>query len=205
MNVLETWIGADNLEFKLVEYTPNILNDVQTFCEACAAEGIDNNSSLQAMKFGKWGELEQWHVVYHGDKIIAMSGSHYYPHFHKDCYRIMYRMATLKAYRGMASEKISLRKMQHNFCFRAIMPAQVDWCLTKGATEIIATTNSPDNIDYGGTMHKVHNHGRRRRPNTKSDNMTLIQKDADVYNTKQDIWRVNVRDFATGKKIKFKK
>jgi hypothetical protein len=35
--------------------------------------------------------------------------------------------------------------------------------------------------------------------------MTLIQKDADVYNTKQDIWRVNVRDFATGKKIKFKK
>ena len=204
MNVLETWTGADNLEFKLVEYTPSILNDVQTFCEACAAEGIENNSSLKAMKFGKWGDLEQWHMVYHGDKIIAISGSHYYPHFHKDCYRIMYRMATLKAYRGMASAKMSLRKMQHNFCFRAIMPAQVDWALTKGATEIIATANSPE-FDNGGVMDKVHSHARNRRPNGKTGWMTLIHKDASVYNTKQDIFRVNVRDFATQEKIKFKK
>ena len=203
MNVLETWIGADNLEFKLVEYTPSILNDVLAFCEACGTEGIENNSSLKAMKFGKWGELEQWHVVYHGDKIIAMSGSHYYPHFHKDCYRIMYRMATLKAYRGMASAKISLRKMQHNFCFRAIMPAQVDWAVSKGATEIIATTNS--DVTEGETMNKVHSHGRNRRENGKTGWMTLIHKDASVYNTKQDIFRVNVRDFVSLEKIKFKK
>ena len=203
MNVLETWTGADNLEFKLVEYTPSILADVQAFCEACAAEGIENNSSLKAMKFGKWGDLEQWHMVYHGDKIIAISGSHYYPHFHQDCYRIMYRMATLKAYRGMASAKMSLRKMQHNFCFRAIMPAQVDWALTKGATEIIATTNS--DVADGETMNKVHSHGRNRRPSGKTGWMTLIHKDALVYNTKQDIFRVNVRDFVTLEKIKFKK
>tara|TARA_R100000541_G_scaffold22252_1_gene32222 strand:- start:162 stop:593 length:432 start_codon:yes stop_codon:yes gene_type:complete len=143
-------------------------------------------------------------MVYHGDKIIAISGSHYYPHFHKDCYRIMYRMATLKAYRGMASAKMSLRKMQHNFCFRAIMPAQVDWALTKGATEIIATANSPE-LDNGGVMDKVHSHARNRRPNGKTGWMTLIHKDASVYNTKQDIFRVNVRDFATQEKIKFKK
>jgi len=84
------------------------------------------------------------------------------------------------------------------------MPAQVDWALTKGATEIIATTNSPE-VDNGGVMDKVHTHGRTRRPNTKSDNMTLIKKDVISYNTTQDVWRVNVRDFATQEKIKFKK
>ena len=203
MKIVKTFIGKNNFEFNLVEYDPSLQDDLVDFCERCNREGYNNNSSLKALKLGKWGNLEKWWVVYHKDKIISMSGAHYFPHLHSNCFIILSRMATMKAYNGMASSSVSARKMQHNFAFGVFMPVQIDWCLEMGATDIIGTTNSPENdTDNSGTMFKVHEYANKFfKIGYKA---TRIHKDFPSYNMKQDIWRFNVRDFATMEKIEYK-
>ena len=86
VKVLEEFKGTDNLEFRVVEWDATLLEDLKVFCETCKQQGMKNNESTKALKFGKWGDQENWWFVYHGDKIISMSGAHYLPHIHKDCY-----------------------------------------------------------------------------------------------------------------------
>ncbi len=46
MNVVETFTGRNDLEFKVVEYDPSLLEDLKVFCRKCHEQGITNNNSI---------------------------------------------------------------------------------------------------------------------------------------------------------------
>lgn len=202
MNVVDTFTGLDDIEFKVVEYDKSLLNDLKIFCAKCGEQGMKNNDSIKSLKLGKWGSMEKWWLVYHEDKIVSMSGVHYLPHIGEGCWYVMYRLATIKEYRGLAGDIGAIHKMQNCFGFKKMMPLQVDWCLSQGAKNIVITVNTPDNEeDNTGMMVKVHSIANRLW--TKEEKMTKIHSNIPLYGAKQDVFRVNVRDFISMEKINY--
>ncbi|MDA9373838.1 hypothetical protein N9R43_00430 [bacterium] len=199
MPIVEHFVGADQLEFKIVECDSSHLQDIKYFCAKCKDEGLTNNASLSAIKYGKWGAEEKWWAVYHNDSIVSMCGAHYLPHVHQNCYMIAYRMATLDNYKGMAHDAFSSR-MLTCFGMGRMLPYMVDWCVSKGATDIVMSLNSPTNgADPSGTMHKAHRVGRIVLP--KDNKFSLLHDDFPLYGAMQDIWKLNYRNFMTMEKI----
>lgn len=186
--VVEKFIGANNLQFEIVECNDTHIPDIKEFCSKV---DIENNSTLKSIKFGKWGALEKWWAVYHKNKIISLSGSHYLPHINKNCYVIAYRLATLEEFKGMASDKVSSR-MLNDFGMGKILPYQVNWCLDKGAETIVATFNSSANDKAYRVAHKVL---------PRDNKFTLMYKDFQLYDSKQDVWKLNYKDFNTMEQI----
>ena len=202
MNIVETFTGRNDLEFKVVEYDPSLLKDLKVFCKKCHEQGITNNNSIKSIKLGKWGSMEKWWVVYHKDEIVSMSGVHYLPHIGEGTWYAMYRLATIKEYRNLAGPLGEAHKMQNCFGFGKMMPLQVDWCVSQGAKSIVITVNTPDNEeDNTGMMEKVHRVANLFWP--KEGKMTKIHSDIPLYGAKQDVFRVNVRDFVTMKEINY--
>jgi len=168
---------------------------VNEFCNQCKDDGFNNNSSIPALKMGKWGAEEKWWAVYYNDKIVSISGAHILPHIHQNCYVIAYRLATLDAFKGMASSIVSSR-MLTCFGMGRMLPYMVDWCKSRGATDIIMTFNSPDNgDDPSGTMHKAHRVAHNILP--RDNKFSLMYQDFPLYGAKQDVWKLNYRDLIT--------
>jgi hypothetical protein len=202
MNVVETFTGIDGLEFKIVEYDNSLLDDLKLFCKKCGEQGIKNNSSIKSLKLGKWGAMEKWWLVYHNDIIVSMSGVHYLPHVDDGCWYAMYRLATIKEYRGLAGKLGAPHKMQNCFGFAKMMPLQVDWCMKQGAKSIVITVNTAYNKnDNTGMMEKVHRVANIFWP--KEGKMTKTYSSFPLYGAKQDVFRLNVRDFVSMEKINY--
>ena len=197
--MLEKFLGADDLEFKIVECNSSHMQDIKDFCEKCKQEGFKNNESLSALKMGKWGTEEKWWAVYHNGYIVSLSGAHWLPHIHNKCYVIAYRLATLDEFKGMASKIVSSR-MLTCFGMGRLLPHMVDWCKSKGATDIVVSFNSPDNLeDRSGTMHKAYRVTNLIFP--KDNKFTLLYKNISLYGAKQDVWKLNYRNFITMEKL----
>lgn len=193
--IIEEFVGAEGLEFKIAECDNSNITDIKEFCKKCDQEGFKNNASLSSLKIGKWGEEEKWWAVYYNNSIISMCGAHYLPHVHEKCYVIAYRMATLEDFKGMAHDSFSSR-MLTCFGMGRMLPYMVDWCKSKGATDIVMSLNSPANgDDPSGTMHKAYRAGKIVL--TKDNKFTLLYNDFPLYGAKQDIWKLNYRNFIT--------
>jgi hypothetical protein len=201
MKVLEEFKGVDDHEFRVVEYDPSQLDNLKEFCNKAGSEGNKNNSSLKALKFGKWGALEYWTLVYYKDSIISMSGAHYLPHVQENCFYINYRLSTLDSWRTMCGARGSATQLTNEFGFGRMIPFQIDWALSKGATLCVNTTVGPPFEDNTGTMHKIWRAAKYVFP--KHNKLTLIHEDFPLYGVKQDIYRFNVRDFATLEPINY--
>ena len=67
--VVEKFIGANNLQFEIVECDDTHIPDIKEFCSKV---DIENNSTLKSIKFGKWGALEKWWAVYHKNKLMTI-------------------------------------------------------------------------------------------------------------------------------------
>ena len=193
--LVEEFIGANGLEFKIVECDTSHLADIKEFCERCKEDGFSNNSSVSSLRLGKWGTDEKWWAVYFNNRIISISGAHRLPHIHQDCFVIAYRLATLEQFKGMASDIVSTR-MLTCFGMGRMLPHMVNWCLKKQASDIVMTFNSPDNgDDPSGTMHKAHRVAHMVLP--KDNKFTLMYKDFPLYGAKQDVWKLNYRNLIT--------
>lgn len=195
MKVLEEFTGVNGYEFRTVEYDPSQLDKLKEFCVKCGEEGNKNNASLKALKFGKWGALEYWTFVYHKDDIISMSGAHYLPHIHDKCFYVNYRLATLKEWRLTCGSRGRPTQMTNEFGFGRLIPWQIDWALENGATLCVNTTVGPPFEDNTGTMHKIWKAAKWIYP--QQGKLTMIYEDFPLYGVKQDVYRYNLRDFAT--------
>ena len=91
----------------------------------------------------------------------------------------------------MASDKVSSR-MLNDFGMGKILPYQVNWCLDKGAETIVATFNSSANDKAYRVAHKVL---------PRDNKFTLMYKDFQLYDSKQDVWKLNYKDFNTMEQI----
>lgn len=201
--LLETFIGMDGLEFQTYKYDKSMKQDLIRFCEECESSGLYNNSNFQKLKIGKWGEYEQWFVVYHKDKIISMSGAHRFTHMGEHTYNVLYRLATLPEFRNHAHPHIT-RRFAHDFGFGRMLPFAVEWALSKGAETIIASVNSPDEIKDNTSSGKFYEACRKYLLSDRGPKgwFELIERDYELYGTKQDIWKLNIKNVRTGELIK---
>jgi hypothetical protein len=201
--LLETFIGMDELEFQTYKYDKSMKQDLVDFCYACEKAGLTNNSDFQKLKIGKWGEYEQWFVVYHKDKIISMSGAHRFTHMGEHTYNVLYRLATLPEFRNHAHPHIT-RRFAHDFGFGRMLPFSVEWALSKGAETIVASVNSPDEIKDNTSSGKFYEACRKYLLSDRGPKgwFELLERDYELYGTKQDIWKLNIKNVRTGELIK---
>lgn len=201
--LLETFVGMDELEFRTYKYDKSMKQDLISFCEECESSGLYNNSNFQKLKIGKWGEYEQWFVVYHKDKIISMSGAHRLTHMGEHTYNVLYRLATLPEFRTHAHPHIT-RRFAHDFGFGRMLPFAVEWALSKGAETIVASVNSPDEIKDNTSSGKFYEACRKYLLSDRGPKgwFELLERDYELYGTKQDIWKLNIKNVRTGELIK---
>lgn len=197
-NIVETFIGAEGIEFHVVEYDKSMRGDLEKFCASCE---VENNSEVKKLKMGKWGKYEKWWVVYHNNNIVSMAGALRYPHLSENTFNLLYRLATLPSYRNMAYPNFS-RYMLHEFGLSRIMPHQIEWAKSMGADDCIVTFNSPEEIDTT-TGHKFYELARKVLNSKKHIKgcFTLIEKDIRLYGIKQDVWKINIKSLHTMEKI----
>jgi hypothetical protein len=196
--LLNKFIGADSLSFSLHIVDESNITELKGFLKECEKDGSQNNSSLQALKFGKWGEEECWWYIKSNDanKIVSMCGAHYLPHISPKCYMLAYRVYTLKEWRGFCGNQNDHR-MLSEFHHGAVQPFAVDWCLSRGADTIVTTVNTEKNLvaDPNGLDYKFSRVARIVFP--REGKYTLLHKDFLLYNRYQDVWKLNYKDFRT--------
>lgn len=153
------------------------------FAEKASAQGMTNNSSISAMKIGKWGN-EAWWTTWYNDAIISISGCHEFNNFEQDCWRLMVRTATLKEYRGRAPG--SVKKIHNDFNWGHILPYQIEYAKYKGAKRLVFTTNS----SVQGESNSFRTNRIVSSVLVKQGLVKLIASNIDIFYTKQNVWEV---------------
>lgn len=144
---------------------------------------MTNNASVAAMKIGKWGK-EAWWATWYNGAIISISGCHEFNNFEQDCWRLMVRTATLKEYRGRAPG--SIKKIHTDFNWGHILPFQIDYAKSCGASKLVFTTNSSSS----GDRNSFRTNAVVSNILVKQGLVRLIAADVDIYYTKQNVWEV---------------
>lgn len=188
-------IQSDQLRFALKEYDETDSSNLDEYCRQCAIEGVSNNSSMKKMKMGFWG-VDKWWVVYELNvgKIVSASGCHPIFEYEPNCWRIMFRLATLKQYRAKAGP---ISKDQRNcFGWGVMLPFMVNHCRSQGAKKIIFTTNSGTDGDLNSLRQD-----RICRKVFEKLNMAKLIDNANIFHTRQNIWQVQIEDVYSKKAL----
>ena len=144
---------------------------------------MKNNSSIEAMKFGKW-KFESWWCTYVEQKIISISGMHYFDELEKDCWRLMVRTGTLKEYRGKAPG--NFRQIKNDFNWGHILPHQINYAKSQNCKKMVFTTNS--SVD--GDANSLRTNRVVNKVLEPQGLVKLLQKDVIIFNTKQNVWEI---------------
>jgi|TARA_R110000868_G_scaffold234322_1_gene488014 hypothetical protein len=170
--------------FKIAELDINNLpTELFSFCTSAESQGMENNKSIEKMKFGRWDQ-DVWWCTWVNNKIVSISGCHRYNEYSPDCWRLMVRTATLKEYRGRAPG--SIKQIKTDFNWGYILPYQVAYAKSHGAKKLIFTTNSNTQGDA--------NSFRTNRVVSKvlapQGLVKLIDTDIEIFYTKQNVWEI---------------
>lgn len=156
------------------------------FAERCQQQGMVNNTSPEAMKIGRWGSGEAWWCTWVNGEIVSISGCHGYDDYEPDCWRLMVRTATLKEFRGRAPG--NFRQIKNDFNWGFILPYQIDYAQTHGASRLIFTTNS----DSSGEKNSARTNKTVARVLEPQGLVKLLDTDVEIFYTKQNVWEIIV-------------
>ena len=191
----ETVFSSHGINFAIKVMSDEDLPAVEEYCETCADEGVENNSSLSALKIGRY-EAERWWLVYdlEAEKVISLAGCYHFKEYQENSYRGMYRLATLKEYRGKAGP---FGKDQKScFGWGRILPLQVNFARSQGAAELLFTTNSGDEGDLNSLR-------QNRVCELVFERLGMAQKigEIELYTKKQNLWKVLIEDVYSKKRL----
>lgn len=161
----------------------NLPDQLLTFCNNCQQDSIVNNSSLAKMKIGTF-EKEAWWATWYQDEIISVSGMHKWDKMGADVWRVMFRTATLKKYRGQAGP-VS-KKLTNDFNWGKILPLQISHGLQNNCQKFLFTTNSDIDGDPGS-------YKTNRIVSTAFVKEGLVrpyQTDVVLYGKVQNVWEI---------------
>ena len=149
------------------------------FLNRCDEKGFLNNNTFKHMRFG-WcmDQGGAWWATQISNEIVAVSGVHPFD----DGYRVLFRGAqtSLRPFSG-------LNKLQkQNYCFVDHLPLQIEFA---NGLPVYVTTNSKN--DNSGKM------GRMNRAAQILADLGVLEYcyEADIYNVRQSVWRVNVDNY----------
>lgn len=179
--------GKTNLKVKLLEDSDN--DKLSVFCDSCNDLGFVNNKDFNAIK------LDKMHMPYgkffiavntDTDSIFSIAGVHHFPEVNNNSYRVLFRGAQLPGY-----NQFSMNPYHAIIHFGYFLYYQI--LLIKDINpdaEFYITTN----INEGG----ADSHGMNRiiMPYIgKRGIWHLTQSNVEIYNTLQNVWKVNVDEY----------
>lgn len=156
-----------------------------SFADACGSQGMVNNASAAAMKFGRWG-TEAWWCTWVDNQIVSISGCHDFGDYYPGSWRLMVRTATLKEYRGRAPG--SIRSIKTDFNWGHILPYQIKYAQEQGAKSLLFTTNS----DSSGDSNSLRTNRVVRRVLEPQGLVELVDQDVEIFYTRQNVWKIIV-------------
>ncbi|MEA9356656.1 hypothetical protein SHI21_10590 [Bacteriovorax sp. PP10] len=185
----------NNLNYLIKELDETDDAKLKEYCETCHADGVPNNSSISNMKVNRWG-TDKWWGVYNLEKdiIVSASGAHPFEEYAPGHWRVMFRLATIKEFRGKAGP---FSKDQRNcFGWGHILPFQIEYCKQMGAKNIVFTTNCDENGDANSMK-------QDKICSLVFERLNMAQKidQKIIFNTNQNIWKVLIEDVMTKKPL----
>jgi hypothetical protein len=175
---------------KTVEFSSIHRSSLANFCAECATHNYSNNKDLDAIRLD-WclSEGGQFFLTYYDQKIISISGCHPLPQAGNDCYRVLFRGATLPEYQNLFN--IMSKTHMSSIPFFDHLPLQLQWAISKGYKSAVVTTNwsNPDGIESMSRSHKVFHLLE------KQGIVTCLHRKINIFNTDQSVWKINCNNY----------
>lgn len=153
------------------------------FCDRCREQSINNNISVKAMKIGNWGN-DAWWTAWVDNQIVSISGMHPLPEISNECWRVMFRTATLREFRALAGP-VS-KNLTHDVNWGRILPFQIEYAKEQNAKKIVFTTNS----SIEGDTNSYRTDRVVKKTLAARGLVKLIHENIMLYNTVQNVWEV---------------
>jgi hypothetical protein len=192
----------DSFEYAGIEYDIHIYDDdmielLERYCLQCEIDQNINNSSLKKLKIGRLDDERWWCVIERKtNSIVSLAGAYHCREISEGTYRIMYRAGTISSYRGKAGPLSKLQKSC--FVWGRLLPHHVEYCLLRGAADIVFTTNT------SGTGTASSNRQDRVCHLVFEENgMAKKIKTMNLLGAEQNIWRVLIHNVYDKSQIKF--
>jgi hypothetical protein len=163
------------------------------FCGKCKDLNFHNNTSLEVIKYEKmvmpFGKFFVG-VDTEKDIIFSLAGVHRFPEVNENAWRCLFRGAQLPGY----NTKFSKNMFDIAYHFSYMLYLQIGFVRSIFPnSEFYITTNIDDNNNgFSGRVNRI------MMPHVeKTDIWKLYRSDVLVYNTLQNIWKINTEEYFT--------
>lgn len=182
--------GKPNLEIRLL--TDADYTDLDKFCIACRSLGLENNKDTTAIKLEKmFMPYGQYFIGYDTNHqcMWNLAGVHQLPEIGNNVWRVLFRGAQLPGYTlGVSKDFI---KVSHHW--RYFLPLQIQFIQAGFPDADFVVTTNVKNSGAGKSdrLDKV------VMPQLEEQGIVeLIDKDLELFYTKQNVWRINLDSLA---------
>ena len=159
------------------------------FCTECEKLGYENNKSFESIKLDKMKmPYGQFFIGLDQDKIITFAGVHHLPELGNNAWRCLFRGAQLPGYTPTWSVNIfkSWIHLSHLMYYQIKLVQQID----PNADFYISTNVDKKKAGVSSRLDKT------IMPKlVKQGIFTLHSKDTILYNTLQNIWKLNTETY----------
>lgn len=165
------------------------IDRLKVFCDTCSTLNYHNNISFESIKLDKMTmPYGQFFVGLDNDKIFTFAGVHRMPEINDKAWRCLFRGAQLPGY----VPKFSTNPYELIIHFRELLYLQLNLVLSiEPDSEFYITSNIVDsNNGHSSRMDKI------IMPHiAKRGIWDIYLSDTVLYNTRQNVWRVNVEEY----------
>ena len=178
--------GRPNLEIRLLDNYDQ--KSLDRFCLTCKSLGLENNKDATAIKLDKMTmPYGQYFIGYDTDRkcIWNLAGVHHLPEFGNNVWRVLFRGAQLPGY-ALGTSKDFFSVSHH---WRYFLPLQIRFILAgyPDADFVVTTNIKNSSAGKSDRLDKV------VMPLLASQGIVeLIDHDYELFNTRQNVWRVNL-------------
>lgn len=178
--------GKPNLEIRLLTEADH--RDLDKFCIACAALGLENNKDSKAIKLDKMTmPYGQYFIGWDNDRdcIWNLAGVHHLPEFGNNVWRVLFRGAQLPGY-ALGTSRDFFSASYH---WRYFLPLQIMFIQAgyPDADFVVTTNIKNSGAGKSDRLDKV------VMPLLVEQGLAeLIDSDYELFNTRQNVWRINI-------------
>lgn len=189
MNYLATVHGKPTHKIKVLE--PCDLGKLQVFCAECSVLGYENNKDFTSIKLDKMVlPYGQYYIAIdiESDKIFSMAGVHHFPEINENSYRCLFRGAQLPSYAPM----FSMNLFNSGIHYAYMLYEQIKLIKTINPNAEFYITSNVSN-KTGADSYRMNRTIMPRQ--ARLGVWSLYMENATIYNTLQNVWRVNVDEY----------
>lgn len=169
--------------------TDDDLLQLKEFCRQCEALGLENNKDFTAIKLSEMSMPRgQFFIATDDSKIFSLAGIHKLPEIGPTAYRCLFRGAQLPRFTPQWSMDI----FKSGIHFSYFLYAQIKFIQNIDPLAEFYISTNVDNLGAGSSS-RLNKFMMPRL--VKKGYCSLYQSSATLYNTQQNIWKINVDNY----------